>query len=173
MKVLSTIFVAGVLTILPTAVLSDSKSDQVTVADEFRAGVLGFAWGSELPDVVRNFPPGIAWPLTSPSTTPRGERYFSVPDDTPVFGVTRDNQQTLFGFDQEDRLIQAIFSVPYAAKDQLRERARAIFGPSTHIQVEGVKHRQIWGPVDGIAIAIVDVSNANYPSLFVIVWRAL
>src|SRR5262245_58042431 len=100
------------LSLLP-AVASPALPTHLTVADEFRGGVLGFSWGSSLDDVVKNFPPGVAWPITSRSIDPRGERYFAVPDDTPILGIKRIKQQTMFGFDYSNRLIQAIFSMPY------------------------------------------------------------
>jgi hypothetical protein len=173
MKSSTRVAIALVLAFTVTIAVPSPSSSQGTVADEFSAGVLGFPWGSGLDDVVRNFPPGVAWPLTSHDTEPRGERYFSVPDDTPILGVERKNQHTMFGFDQSDRLIHAIFSIPYAAKDELLKRARMQFGAIKKFQVEGFQQRRVWGPVNGIGVMIIDIPEKSHPSLFVMVFSNL
>jgi hypothetical protein len=123
--------------------------------------------------VLRNFPPGVAWPLSSPNADVPADRYFAVPDDTPLLGVKRPKQQTLFGFDQSQRLVVSIFSMPYSAKTELMERARARFGIGAQFRVEGAKRRTLWGPVNNIGVLVVDIPDENYPSLFVMVFRTL
>jgi hypothetical protein len=171
MKVLAIVVISSVLAVSPAVSASPKSSERSTVADEFSAGVLGFVWGSKLTDVLRYFPPGIAWPLSSPNADVPADRFFAVPDDTPVLGVKRPNQHTLFGFDQSQRLVVSIFSMPYSAKTELMKRARTQFGPATQSRVKGAQQRSLWGPVNNIGMLIVEIPDENYPSLFVMVFR--
>jgi hypothetical protein len=146
--------------------LSSSEQDSGRIADEFQAGVLGFAWGADLEAVARNFPAGTGWPAVSSGKIPRVERFYAVPDDLPVLGVKRDKQNTLFGFDRYSRLVEAIFAMPYESTSTLQSRASGLFGKPRGVGVFGLQRHTVWGPDHGLEFSIIEIPHATRPSLF-------
>ena len=157
--------------VVPKVAFSADEPAKYTIADEFRAGVLGFPWGTDLEQVATNFPAGVAWPAVSSGSRPPVERYYAVPDDTPILGLSRKGQQTMFGFDRSNRLIHAIFAMPYSAKAQLMSKARTLFGRPGRSSAVGLQRWISWAPVDGVAMNIIEIPHDTRPSLFVmVVW---
>jgi hypothetical protein len=138
------------------------------IADEFKAGVLGLPWGCDIDVVVQSFPNGTHWPF-SRGDSPEAERFYSVADDLPLLDVERENQSTMFGFDDSNRLVMAVFSIPYAARDVLVAHARTIFGTPARVKVTGLQTHTSWRTDDGVTFSIFEIPHQKHGAIFIVV----
>jgi hypothetical protein len=151
-----------VVLVLPALLLS-LPSFSGPIADTFREGVFGVAWGATAKDLEVKFPSG-KW-----HDVPGGVRYYHVRDDRAILGIERKRKGDItFGLSSAGRLSSVVIAFPsdpetYAS---LTSRAKEQFGPAETAenatnQENTVRpfttYSTVWPNDDGIDVRLLNI----------------
>jgi hypothetical protein len=145
-----------------SALLLSRPSFSGPIADTFRDGVFGLAWGATAVDIEAKFPSG-KW-----RDVPGGLRYYTVRDGRAILGIERKrNNDITFGLSSAGRLssVQIMFPKDGQTYASLITRTKEQFGPTETIQDSANQENKVapssvfssvWPIDEGIDVRLVN-----------------
>ena len=138
---------------LVLAAIASSAVCAGPIADSFRAGLFGLAWGASVADIEAKFPGG-KW------RTAAGIRSYTVQDSRTVLGIERPRSSIAFALDAAGGLSAAVVEFPANSDTLTRVTAAAFNAFGSPPKVDGdsaglggyVSSR--WPPDDGITLSL-------------------
>jgi hypothetical protein len=124
---------------------------------EFAGGFGGIRWGTDLSEIVSNFPGG----YEHFSTSPGGINYELNNDDT-VLGISRSGQYVEFGIGADGKVGGIFIQVAYDQTSALISAVKSKLGPPTKLEVDGFVTTYWWPPDQGMSVAVRTTSNLTY-----------
>jgi hypothetical protein len=119
------------------------------IAEQFRSGFGGVAWGTSLTNLVGVFPEGDHYFSTAP-----GQRVYVARSDEPILGVPRAGTRVQYHLGKEGGVEMIAIGVPYERRDQLLGDAMSIFGTYASTRAVGPATIYRWLTDDGITVEI-------------------
>jgi hypothetical protein len=126
------------------------------IARQYSLGFDGVSWGDSVAEVMDKHPGGEHFFATRSGA----HREYSVPNDRPLFGLSRTNMRDYYFFDDTDSVQSVSVSFPYEERESLLIMLTLTFGPVRSTATKGIETVYYWKSDDGTAIALRQTSHS-------------
>ena len=119
------------------------------IAQEFRGGYDGIAWGTTLTAVVGALPGGDHYFSSEPGT-----RMYSVRNDAPLFGIPREGMKVQYCFSAAGGVDNISIRLAYEEREALLGTLITLFGPYNRVMEKDSAISYVWPWDHEISISV-------------------
>ena len=134
------------------------------ISRQFGSGYGGVPWGSSLPELVAAHPGG-----THFFAYGGGQREYNLPDEKPMFGISRSGMQVYYFLDETGSVVSASLTFPYEYRQKLLGSLILSFGPYQQMQTKGISTYYLWQRDDGTGVTAEATLDPDYGILRLVI----
>jgi hypothetical protein len=127
------------------------------ISRQYASGFESVSWGDSLAELVAKHPGGDHFFAYG-----GGQRVYSVPDETPIFGIARSHMRAYYFFDETDSVVSVSVVFPYEQRTKLLGALTVSFGPYKQMYTKGISTFYTWPSDDGTAIIVEATLDPSY-----------
>lgn len=127
------------------------------IARQYGSGFEGVSWGDSLAELMAKRPGGDHYFAVG-----GGQREYSVPDEKPMFGLSRSHMRAYYFFDETDSVVSVSVIFPYEQRAKLLGTLTLSFGPYQRTYTKGISNYYFWPRDDGTTIILEETLDPSY-----------
>lgn len=136
------------------------------LTSQFGSGYGGIAWGTSLNELVAQKPGG-----DQMFANGAGERLYAVPNEEPLFGISRTGMKVYYALDKGNEVRGAWIMFPYKLRERLLGMLNISFGPVQSTRVKGIRTIYYWPQDNGMTLTLEATLDPSYGILALTIAR--